>query len=133
MRAFLLILTSTLLLLACSSPASRIKKNPELFASFPPEHQALIQEGRIAIGFTPEAVEMALGPANRVYTRETSDSQSEVWSYSRIEYRSRPQYTTVNVGGRVTTARVDVDESREVEVLRVEFVRGQVSSIEQMQ
>ena len=59
-------------LTACSTPESRIKKNPELFNSFAPEVQAKVREGEIDIGFTQDMVRIALDRPDRSYTRSTA-------------------------------------------------------------
>src|ERR1017187_4361685 len=38
-------------LIGCATPAARIKKNPDLFASYTGAQQDLIKQGKIAIGF----------------------------------------------------------------------------------
>lgn len=72
-------------LAGCATPASRIKKNPELFASYSPEQQDLIKQGKIAVGFDMDAVRLALGAPDVVRTRLTNDGPSQVWSYVTYE------------------------------------------------
>jgi len=69
----------------CATPASRIKKNPELFASYPAEQQDLIKQGKVAIGFDMDAVRLALGAPDRVRTRTNNDGTSQIWSYVTYE------------------------------------------------
>jgi hypothetical protein len=123
----------------CSSPASRIKRNPELFASFPVEAQGLIEQGQVDIGFTPEMTRMALGEPNRVYQRRTGDGSMEVWSYTSRRVTTDRQRVTADFSyrdsdGRVRrtsdTVWVDVDRELEYERMRVEFTDGKVSAIE---
>lgn len=85
---FLLPLAAAVAALAwsgCSTPASRIKQAPEVFASYTPQQQDLIKQGKIAIGFDMEAVRLALGDPDRVRSRTTSDGTSDVWSYVTYE------------------------------------------------
>ncbi len=130
------------MLAGCATPEHRIRKNPELFATFTPEEQALIREGGIALGFTPDMVTLAQGRPHRIYARETADGVREVWSYTRTERSSGSDWVTVplryrDAEGRVRTrresVRVDVDQEREVDRLRVEFTGGKVSAIERLQ
>lgn len=123
----------------CSSPSYRIKQHPELFASFPPEAQALISEGKIAIGFEKEMVAMALGVPNRRYTRQTETAMLEVWSYTAKEFftdrqRVNAEFSYRDNRGMPRTASewvwVDVSRENEYERLRVEFVDAKVSAIE---
>lgn len=65
----------------CSTPATRINKNPELFAQLSPEQQDLIRRGQVAVGFNAEMVRLALGEPDRYTTRTTQDGMSEVWHY----------------------------------------------------
>ncbi len=69
----------------CSTPATRIKQAPEVFASYSPQQQDLIKQGKIAIGFDMEAVRLALGDPDRIRSRTTSDGTSDVWSYVTYE------------------------------------------------
>lgn len=72
-------------LVGCATPASRIKQNPELFASYTLEQQDLIKQGKIAIGFDMDAVRLALGAPDRVRTRTSNDGTSQIWSYVTYE------------------------------------------------
>lgn len=124
-----------------STPASRIKKNPALFGSFPPEAQALIEKGDVAIGFTPEMVEMAKDKPNRKYDRTTSAGTIEVWSYTGIytttdrqQVQTRIRAPDVNGSYRTYTdwVWVDVQQQHEYDQIRVEFSDGKVSAIENL-
>lgn len=72
---------AVLLLAACSTPEARIKRNPELFASIPPAEQALIKQGQIAIGFTPDMVRLALGDPDIIARKIDRSGTSEIWRY----------------------------------------------------
>ena len=65
----------------CSTPETRIRKNPELFAQLSPEQQEMIRRGQVAIGFNAEMVRLALGEPDRYTTRTDQDGTSEVWHY----------------------------------------------------
>jgi hypothetical protein len=65
----------------CSTPESRIRQNPELFAQIPPAQQELIRKGEVALGFTAEMVRLALGEPDRFADRRDREGASEVWSY----------------------------------------------------
>ena len=70
----------------CSStPASRIKANPQLSASIAPADQALIKQGQIALGFTPDMVKLALGKPDII---AQPNSSTEIWRYQK--YKSAP-------------------------------------------
>jgi len=129
------------LLVGCATPERRIRRNPELFASFPPDAQNTIRKGRAEIGFSRDMVAMALGKPRRVYTRETADGTTEIWAYTdgRFWTESHPvsvPYTYRDSGGRLhgthSTAWVQVDRFEETETLRVEFRGDEVVGLEQM-
>ena len=83
----LVAVAATFSLAGCATPASRIKKNPELFASYPLAQQDLIKQGKIAIGFDMDAVRLALGAPDRVRTVTSNDGTSQIWSYVTYETR----------------------------------------------
>ncbi len=134
-----LCITALLFLSGCNTPEARIKREPALFASLSPADQQLIREGKVAIGFTPEMVKLAVGEPDRVYTRTDANGTSESWSYTTYEstggvflYRGfyhrdycygspfYPYYT----GFRA-------DSRRERETFKVVFNAGRVATIEQ--
>ncbi|MFT3782371.1 MAG: hypothetical protein QM790_10180 [Nibricoccus sp.] len=85
----LYLLFATLALLAgCSTPESRIDENKELFSKLAPNEQQLIREGKIAVGFTPEMVKLAMGDPDKIYTRTDANGVSEAWSYTTYETES---------------------------------------------
>ena len=131
-----LCLFACLLLVACSTPESRISANRPAFDRLPPEAQQKIQAGRIDVGFTPEMVLLALGePADR-FVRKSTAGETEVWIY----HDNSPQFSigfggvsggrhsAVGGGLGVSTGGYDPEEK-----VRVEFSHGRVSSIEYRQ
>lgn len=75
-------------LAGCASPETRIGQNTELFDRLSPEQQQLIREGRVALGFTPEMVYLAVGEPDRKWTRTDADGRSQVWTYTTYESSS---------------------------------------------
>lgn len=132
---------AVLVLAGCSTPASRIAKNPEVFASFPPDVQAKVKEGKVDVGFPKEAVEMALGRPDRQYTRTTEAGEVEVWSYVGVYTTTERQHVNGRfrvrdpMGGYQTVSDsiwVDVQQEHEYELLRVEFEDGKAKAIERV-
>lgn len=78
-------LLGALLLAACSTPAARIKRNQALFDGLPPPEQALIREGKVGLGFTPEMVRLAVGDPDQRWIRTDAKGTSEIWSYTAYD------------------------------------------------
>lgn len=131
------------LLMACSTPASRIKKNPELFQSLPGDVQTNVASGRIDLGYSHDAVRLALGEPNRQYTRRATGGKStEVWSYTseysttdrqRVDARVRGRDSDGSTRTYTDSVYVNVEQRHEYERLRVEFENGAVAAIETLE
>ncbi len=80
----LLLAGSALLFSACSTVSSRIVSKQQVFASATPEQQKLVREGRIALGFTPDLVLIALGKPDRISARADRSGSTEIWTYYTI-------------------------------------------------
>ncbi len=147
MRAHTLILTAILsvgaagLLSGCASPEARIRKNAELFASFPPAVQETVRQGRADLGFSSEMVRMALGPPARVYKRRTAAGEKMIWAYVQVywtrERAPSPRWVRIRDadGDSRYVEVVDnwhwrADKEHEYERLRVEFEDDRVTAIE---
>jgi outer membrane protein assembly factor BamE (lipoprotein component of BamABCDE complex) len=80
-------------LAGCATPDARIKRSPEVFARLTTEQQALVKEGRVAIGFDEDAVMLSLGLPDRKWSRTDATGTREVWSYTTWEDdRGQPLY-----------------------------------------
>lgn len=119
--------------LACSTTDSRIRRQQDLFDSYPPEVQQNIRNGIIEAGYTPEMVVMALGEPDRKEVAEREDGLVEVWIYSK----SVPGFgigmgSGGYVGGGVGIGTgVTVGEpARSVDRAVVEFSDGRVKRFE---
>lgn len=127
----------------CATPASRAKKNPELFQQLPAEVQTNVLAGRIEVGYSRDAVHLALGEPQRRYTRRTLDGKnSEVWSYTSVRTTTDRQRVDARVRGYDERGRsrtytdwvyVDVEHRHEYERLRVEFETNTVLAIETLE
>ena len=120
----------------------RIAENQATFNSYPSDIQAKVQQGHIDVGFTRDMVRLAWGPPDRVFSRTTKAKRSIVWSYTRIrsypnmDRMSIPVYFIDSNGRRRITYRsvwVNWDTHEEYTVARVEFVKGRISAIEQLE
>lgn len=70
-----------LALCACSSPESRIREKKDVFAAYPQDVQQKIKAGEIAVGFTYEQVELALGRPDMRYSSTSGQGSTETWIY----------------------------------------------------
>lgn len=134
-------LLGILLTISCASIDSRIKKNQEVFDSFPPEVQALVREEKLRVGFTPEMAAIAIGPPHRKYTRTTKAGETELWAYVQRNTRSktipvRSSFSYRDSNGRYRRAHdtdyVTVDSYVEFDRLRLEFMDGKIAVIEEV-
>lgn len=80
-----LLVLAALTLAGCASPDKRIAKEPELFASYPPETQALIREGKVGIGFDEHMVWLAVGEPDRKWVRTDATGTHDIWAFTRFE------------------------------------------------
>jgi hypothetical protein len=72
-------------LAGCSTVSSRIQENPGLFASLPPDQQALVQQGKVAVGMDMATVRLAKGDPDHVTTRTTAQGETQIWHYVNYE------------------------------------------------
>ena len=82
---FILIFAAALgLVLAagCSTPETRIQKNPDVFSRLPPAQQDMIRKGQVGLGFDETMVRLALGEPDRIRTRVSSAGATVVWIYT---------------------------------------------------
>lgn len=144
MKRFYLLVAGMLIWGAgCSTPASRIKKNPELFNQLPVEVQTNVLAGRIDVGYSRDAVTLALGDPQRRYTRKTLEGKTtEVWSYTTVRTTTERQRVDARVRGYDERGRsrtysdwvyVDVEQRSEFERLRIEFETNTVLAIETLE
>lgn len=134
MKTLLVPLLASLLLLTlgCSTVDSRVSDRQAAFDSWPADVQEKVKAGQVAIGFTPEMVEVALGKPDRLSSRTTERGQAEVWVY----FDKGPNFSiglglgsfsgSSAVGGGVTIG----DDFRDDEKMRVIFEAGKVTAIE---
>ncbi|MDD2762370.1 MAG: hypothetical protein PHE83_00185 [Opitutaceae bacterium] len=125
-----------LVLAGCvTTPSERIAKNHSAYASWPPEVQAKVRAGEVAIGFTPEQVRMALGEPDHTFTRTTDKGSDEVWGYRDHKPRFSFGFGMMGGGGSTRVSGATVVSSREPyydDVLRVVFDRDRVSAVEKL-
>jgi len=93
MKRILMMLSAALMLASCvpSTPQLRIQQDPRKFAVLSESHKALVQQGQIARGMTPDAVYLAWNRPSRVFHGSNKDGKMiERWDYAA----SRPVQVT---------------------------------------
>ncbi len=90
-RRYLLfaVVLSTMWLAGCSTPAARIRSNPDEFARLNLDQQALVRTGQVGIGMDMRAVELAVGKPDRIAVRTSAGGQTQIWRYVDYAYYNR--------------------------------------------
>ncbi len=139
---WIVMLGAGFLLAGCvSTPERRIEQNAALFATFPPEAQASVRKGEIAIGFTKDMVRLAVGKPRQIHARTTQEGEAEVWTYTGVSYATSMEpvdegYYYRDRSGRLRRAAglgwMNVQNRTEYPYLRVEFEGNLVKAIEKL-
>jgi hypothetical protein len=79
-------------LAGCSTVESRIESNPQIYASFSPEDQALVRQGRIREGMPKAAVFLAWGNPDRIRSGVRLGHSFEAWVYTTTRSTVLPDY-----------------------------------------
>ncbi|MDF9825971.1 hypothetical protein M2103_001493 [Ereboglobus sp. PH5-5] len=133
---------AALVIAGCSTPSMRIKHNPELFASISAADQELIKQGRVALGFTPDMVKLALGEPDQIAQKIDKTGTTVTWRYRGYDasadygfygywgspYSMRPRYW----GGYYGWSGYYGTPSTINDYLRVTFRDGRVVEINQL-
>jgi hypothetical protein len=127
-----------MLLSACATTEARIRRNQATFDRLTPEQQQFVREGKIALGFTPEMVELAAGSPDQRWVRTDASGRTEIWSYTRYAATDgSPFYTGFYHRNRSYYAPFYDENSlaaaRPTEYFRVEFKDGKVTVVQQEQ
>ena len=82
LRALMLGLAAgALSLTSCSTVESRISDHPEIYNSISPNDQALVREGKIRSGMSPNAVWLAWGSPDQKLAGNMRGRETETWVY----------------------------------------------------
>jgi hypothetical protein len=76
----------------CSTVESRIKSNPQIYASFSPADQALVRQGQIREGMPKAAVFLAWGNPDRIRSGVRLGHPFEAWVYTTTRATVLPDY-----------------------------------------
>jgi len=79
-------------LTGCSTVESRIKSNPQIYASFSTADQALIRQGQIREGMPKAAVFLAWGNPDRIRSGVRLGHSFEAWVYTTTRSTVFPDY-----------------------------------------
>ncbi len=74
----------------CATTAARISNNPEMYQRLSPSDQALVSQGQIRPGMTPDAVWLAWGTPDQKIPGNARGRPTETWVYLR--YETPPSY-----------------------------------------
>jgi outer membrane protein assembly factor BamE (lipoprotein component of BamABCDE complex) len=125
-------------LAGCSTPQTRIQKDPATFARLTPAQQDLVQNGRIELGMDKATVDLALGKPDRTRTRASERGSTEVWIYMAHEgsvrgslYYGRGHFTPYGSRWWGAGPIFYADDYESYPRLKVEFKDNRVTSIEQ--
>ncbi len=134
--AVLLCSLAVAMLAACATPDARIRRNQALFDSLPAAEQALIREGKVGIGFTPDMVRLAVGDPDQRWIRTDTQGQTEIWSYTTYdnsvgEPLYRGDYHRWYGGYPLYYDTLYFRDARPREYFKVSFTAGKVSAVEQ--
>lgn len=128
----------------CSTFAGRAEEKSTVFNSLDAETQSRLKEGNIDVGDTPDMVYIALGVPDTKRQRLTSDGRELIWVYKTYyqDYQGtelvgyRRYFVPVAPRRYVVhyePVRRDIYDERSEEHIRITFVNGRVSTVEQAQ
>lgn len=123
-------------LAGCATPEARIKRNQEIFNALEPRDQALIREGKVAVGFTPDMVRLAVGDPDQRWVRTDAAGRTEIWSYTTYDSVGgaplyRGYYHRYYGGYPFYYDSLYYNNARAREYFKVTFGEGKVTTIEQ--
>ncbi|MFI5357151.1 MAG: hypothetical protein ACHQ4G_07435 [Opitutales bacterium] len=141
-KLFTVLAASGIFMLAgcATTPAARIRNNPAAFAQLTPKEQTLVQSGQVGLGFSPDAVKLALGEPDRVTARTDAQGQVMVWHYTETVYYDGAYvyggpywrgWGHRGWGGYWGPRPYPIGEVRTYDSFRVEFRYGQVVAFSQ--
>jgi hypothetical protein len=78
------------ILTGCATTGARISNNPEMYQRLSPSDQALVSQGQIRPGMTPDAVWLAWGTPDQKIPGNARGRPTETWVYLR--YETPPSY-----------------------------------------
>jgi hypothetical protein len=117
--------------LSCSTPDSRIRKNQDLFDSYPVETQKNIRAGKVDVGYTEDMVRMTLGDPDQTTVNKTAQGEVHVWIYTKIS-PGRAISVGHSIGSGRTSTGVSVGLGRSSQIRYktvVEFRDNRVSKV----
>jgi len=130
------------LLAACDTFNRRAEKKADVFYSLDEATQQRLKEKNIQVGDTPDMVYIALGVPDTKRQRKTSDGREVVWIY-RTYYQDylgselvgyRRYFVPIAPNRYVVhfePVRADVYNERSEENMRITFINGHVSMVDQ--
>ena len=134
---------AALVLASCSTVESRIGEKSAAFAALDEPTQQKLRQSIIEVGYSPDLVYIALGAPSEKLRKTTGLGAEETWVYRSYyeewagqvlsHYQRWVSYDSNTKRYYVSYEPVyaDVYRAREEELIRVSFLDGKVSAIEQ--
>jgi hypothetical protein len=91
--------TTAFILSSCSTVSSRIEADRPAFDALSPQDRALVTEGKIRGGMSPQAVYLAWGGPRQKTTGMVHDQATETWVYTATSAAYGPYYGAGGYGG----------------------------------
>ncbi len=116
---------------------ARIAQRQDAFDAYPEAVQTRLRRGQIRLGDDTDAVWIVYGDPTEKVHRVDTKGRTDVWIYKILGYHERlyptvrPVYHDVRGSIRGSYYFDDTPEYEWQEVLRVEFINGHVSAIQQ--
>ncbi|HEX2854621.1 MAG TPA: hypothetical protein VHO24_15425 [Opitutaceae bacterium] len=128
----------------CSTFSNRAEEKSTVFNSLDAETQARLKEGNILVGDSPDMVYIALGVPDSKRQKLTSDGRELIWVYKTYyqDYQGsqligyRRYFVPVGPNRyrvHYEPVRQDIYDERSEENMRITFMNGHVTTVEQVQ
>ncbi len=142
--ALTIVAVALLGMVGCATPSieDRIAQKPVLFSSMPIYLQERIRKGDLRVGDTADSFWFYLGSPQQKIIRETKTGKTEIWIYKQTvfedsgsAYKPAIYYRTTDHGQVMRSQTYVYDptlNTKEIEVYRIEFVKGFATLVEKL-
>lgn len=133
MRSVVILLFAALAFAGCARSTIQTRKQEKVaaYAALPPEEQQMVDQGRIRIGMSMDAVYIAWGPPAEVLESESAEGHVTSWIYHGAWMEETRYWTYREVprkGGRYLERYLDSDYNiRDYVRAEIQFENGVVT------